>query len=332
LALLARKLALLLHDFEIPDSMGLRFVRVVAAPALALGFLSFGWILPWAALGLAHRPRSSFWWLLVLTTAAGLGSTALFFVVGRYRIPWTPGLLLLGGSGAVDLARRIRGHRWRPVAWRVVLLLVPAAVLAWRPLADPAPNYWGHALLTLAVADLGAGQLEPAIDALDDARALGPDPATRIHQIFSAGPARGMLSALIASRPRAERSPGGGPDSDLRLARWLRQFPDGRTESRRLLEDLLRADPDDPRALRERGAWWLGLPGDPDARRRAAEDLGRGARGRGGDPGAAVLLALLRKDPRLLPPPNPRRATTDAGLAPARLRLARAILARGPGA
>ena len=43
-------------------------------------------------------------------TAMGLGSTAAFFVVARYRIPWTPGLTLLGGAGLVDLCRRIRGR------------------------------------------------------------------------------------------------------------------------------------------------------------------------------------------------------------------------------
>ena len=58
----------------------------------------------WAVLGLARRDRSPFWWLLATSTLIGLFSTAAFFVVARYRIPWTPGLALLAGAGLVDLA------------------------------------------------------------------------------------------------------------------------------------------------------------------------------------------------------------------------------------
>ena len=215
-ALLAYKSGLLAHDFEISDSQDQEFVRLVAAPALALGFLSFGWISPWAAVGLGRAVRSSFWWFLVLSTAAGMMSTAVFFVVGRYRIPWAPGLLLLGAAGMVDLGRRFRLRQWRAIAWRAALLMVPAAVLAWRPIYDPVPERWGHMLIGMALADALAGRLETAIDALDDARAFGTGPAERVEQLLAAGPLHDALGALIASRPKADRQAGLGPDSDLR--------------------------------------------------------------------------------------------------------------------
>ncbi len=99
LGLLARKLGLLLNDFEVPDNQDREFVQVVAAPRLAWGVVGFGWLAPWAALGLARGDRSAFWRLVAGSTVAGLASTAAFFVVGRYRIPWVPGLALLGATG-----------------------------------------------------------------------------------------------------------------------------------------------------------------------------------------------------------------------------------------
>jgi hypothetical protein len=318
-ALLAYKIGLLAHDFEISDSQDQECVRLVAAPALALGFLSFGWLSPWAAAGLGRALRSPFWWFLVMSTALGLVSTAAFFVVGRYRIPWAPGLFMLGAAGLVDQTRRALAREWRALLWLVALLMVPAAILAWRPLKDPAPARWGHALIGLALADALAGQLEAAIDALDDARALGPGPAQRVEQLAARGPLHDAMSVLIASRPAADRHPGRGPEPDLHLARWMRQFPKGRAPSWRLVDQALEGDPDNPRANRERGAWWLGQTDQPDARRRALLDLLRASRGPTGDTSAAVLLALLVHDHRFLP-------ANSGSLSAARLRLARAIL------
>ncbi len=319
LALFGRKLGLLGHDLEIPDNQDIAFLRVIA-PALSLGFLSFGWVAPWAALGIGRVPRTAFWWFLTLSTVAGLSSTALFFVVGRYRIPWVPGLLLLAAAGLVDLARRLRQRRWRELATPIVLLMAPAAVLAWRPIDDPAPDRWGHGLIVLALADLGANRLDRAIDALDDARALGPGSAERVESLLTGGLVRDRLALLVKTHLGAEILTGAPTDRrrELRHARWLRQFPDRRSESRLLLDRALQADPGDFLAHRELGAWWLGNLGDPSARRLAAGELSRAT----GDPSAAVTLALLSGDRRRLPGRWP-----GVDPAPDRLRLARAILA-----
>ncbi len=177
LRLLVHKLGLLLHRFEIPDNQSPEVVRLVAAPGLAWGVIGFGVLLPAAALGLGCMGRSPFLSFVALTNA-GLLSTALFFVVGRYRIPWVPGLALLAGAGLVDTYRRIAAREWRGLTTRWLLLAVPAAAVAWRPMADPSPDRWGNAEIGLAIAFAQAGQLEPTIDALDDARAMiGPGPA-----------------------------------------------------------------------------------------------------------------------------------------------------------
>jgi len=98
LRFLGFKIGLLLNDLEIPDSQSIDWVRLAAAPSLSLAFLSFGWLAPWAALGLTRTQRSPFWWFLAATTVVGLGSTAIFLVLGRYRVPWAPGLALLAAA------------------------------------------------------------------------------------------------------------------------------------------------------------------------------------------------------------------------------------------
>ncbi len=132
LRFLVFKLGLLLNDLEVPDSQSLDWVRLVAAPHLQLSFLSFGWLAPWSALGLTRRQRTPFWWFLVLSTLIGIGSTALFLVLGRYRVPWAPGFALLAAAGVVELARQVVAGHWKQVAWRVVFVALPVAVLSWR--------------------------------------------------------------------------------------------------------------------------------------------------------------------------------------------------------
>jgi hypothetical protein len=285
LRLLVHKLGLLLHRFEIPDNQSPEVVRLVAAPGLAWGVIGFGVLLPLAALGcLVRSPFLSF----VALTNAGLLSTALFFVVGRYRIPWVPGLTLLAGAALVDTARRIAARDWRGLTARWLLLAMPAAVLAWRPMADPSPDRWGRAEIGLAFAFAHAGQLEPTIDALDDARAIGPGPAAHVRALMTAGPFRRLFAALASGRPT-------GPPGDVldrARARRLRQFPEGRAEARRLLETILSKNPDDPETLRELGAWWLDDVEDPKTRGLALATLKKARR----DPSSAVLLALADSD------------------------------------
>jgi hypothetical protein len=273
-------------------------------------------------LGVSRSSRTPFWGFLVLATVAGLMSTALFFVVGRYRIPWLPGMSLLAAAGVVDTARRLAAQQWRATAWRVGLLAVPAVVLAWRPLTDPTPARWGHAQIELALANLAEGRLEPAIDALDDARALDADTAAHVARLLDAGVVHDRLASLVLLRLDRSRPLPLGPASDLDRARWFRQLPETRLRSRHLLEARLRSASDDPATRREWGAWWLGATSDPDARHRAAAEFARATRGPSGDLSAAVLLALLTCNSRPLAawtlPPSDRHGP--------RLRLARAIL------
>jgi Dolichyl-phosphate-mannose-protein mannosyltransferase len=319
LRLLGRKLALVTHDFEIPDNHDIEVVKTIAAPRLAWGILSFGGLLPLAALGLGRSERSPFWSFLILSTATGLATTALFFVVGRYRIPWAPGLALLGTAGVVDLSRRIARRDIRGVCWRIVLLAAPAAMIGLRPSPDPTPDRWSHAEIVLALAYLSEGRIEPAIDAFDDARALGAGPASRVALLMASGPVHDRLASLVQSQTELSRSSRGV--SPLEHARWLRQFPETRSASLQELESLIRSQPTSAGALRELGAWQLGEAEDADAVERAKTSLARACRTSAGDPSAAILLALLETDPRWLAVRTATRADDQE-----RSRLAHAIV------
>lgn len=313
LRLLAFKFGLVLNDAEIPDSQSFDCVRRTVAPVLRLDVLSFGWLAPWAAVGLLAADRRPFRWFLAATTVVGLASTPVFFVIGRYRIPWTPGLALLAACGAVDLARRLAARRWREAAWRVVLVGAPMAALAWRPGADPHGDRWEYFQLGLFISYLEAGEVDAAIDVLDDLRAMNPraeplpdilEPG-RVHDLFTRTIARSWAAAVSGSRPPAA------------LARLARALPETHAKAAGLLDEAERVAPDDPVVWRERGGWWLARTSDRDARARAVAAYRRAS----GDPSARIALALLTSDPGLLEIPSTAR--------PERIRLARAVLAQG---
>jgi tetratricopeptide (TPR) repeat protein len=252
-------------------------------------------------------------------------------VVGRYRIPWVPGLALLAGAGAVDTARRLAARRWRDVAWSLGLLAAPAAALAWVPTAASlTPDRWALFYVKMFTAYENAGRLDDALEAMDDCRALDPRMASYFRSSLNSFIVRDQktrLSDEVARRVAAERAHEDAR-TPLRVARWLRLLPDGpgREESRRLLDQALVIDPDDPRLHRELGAWWLGDWRDPASRRHAFEELDRASSGPAGDPSAAILFALISGDARQLDRPPLRRLDRNAS----RLRMARASLAARP--
>jgi hypothetical protein len=295
-----RKLALLVHRSEIPDNQDIEFVQIVAAPALRWGVVGFGSVFPLAALGLARAPRTAFWWFLCSATGLGLASTALFFVVGRYRVPWVPGLVLLASAGLVDVGRRARTGDWRGVAWRLGALGLPAAFLCWRALPDPVPSRWGNQLIALSLANLRADQLDPAIDALDLARASSPAMAEKARQLASEGPFHDLLAASVDRALAQGASVAAGSQETTGRGRLLRQLPARRAEARSILRSIVDAYPSDTVANREWGAMLLTWPRSPDDRTRAVEALGRASDAPIADDRAVLLWSLATGNPALL--------------------------------
>jgi hypothetical protein len=187
----------------------------------------------------------------------------------------------------------------------------PVAALCWRPVADPDPDRWSYFQAGLVVAYLQVGDLDAAIDVLDDARAAYPRSAASA-MLRASGGVHDLLKAAVARRWAAtpER-----PDTVLARARAARVVPEIHAQAGTLLDEAERAQPDSPAVWRERGGWWLGRHDDPADRRRAADAYRRAA----GDPSARVTLALLTSDPKPLEIPTAVR--------PERVRIARALIA-----
>ena len=192
--LLAWKLRLVANDVEVPDNQDAESVRLLAAPGLGFAPVGFGLIGPFAALGAFAERGRRLRLFLAASTLVGLLSTAAFFVVGRYRLPWTPGLVLLAAAGLVDAARRLRTGRLRSLGARLLLLGLPTALLVFWPIPEPAPDRWGHVQIHLGIALVEAEQVDRAVDAFDEARAMGPGPASRVEELLS-GPYRERASA-----------------------------------------------------------------------------------------------------------------------------------------
>ena len=231
--LLGWKLALLTHRFEVPDNQDLEYVNITAAPSLRWGIVDFGVLFPLAAVGLGRQSRGSFWWFLTVATGAGLISTAFFFVVGRYRLPWVPGLALLAAAGVVDLVHCARQRDWKGLTWRLGLLAIPAGLIAWRPQADPTPLRWGNQLIATGLANLRSGRLDPAIDAFDLARAFHERTADRVRGILETEPYHGLMAALIAERTSKSEHESARAEESVALCRLIRQLPETRHEAER---------------------------------------------------------------------------------------------------
>lgn len=129
LALLVRKLRLLLNWYEIPDAEDQYFFERESNVLWGLGhLLHFGVLLPLAAAGVvlewARRRQLAVLYAVLATTAAGL---LVFYLMARYRYPLVPGLALLAGAALVAGFEHARDGRWRELlpAGAVSLALLP---------------------------------------------------------------------------------------------------------------------------------------------------------------------------------------------------------------
>jgi 4-amino-4-deoxy-L-arabinose transferase-like glycosyltransferase/predicted Zn-dependent protease len=130
LRLQGTKLLAFVDRWEYPDNWSLYFVRRFS-PLLALPLLSYGVVVPFAALGLVaafRRPRDParvFFVLLVLAYAA---SVVAFYVFSRYRFPIVFALVALAAHGAVTLWQDLVERRWPRAALGAGVLIAAGAV------------------------------------------------------------------------------------------------------------------------------------------------------------------------------------------------------------
>ena len=180
--LTVRKLKMLLRDYELPNNKNFLYYRW-HAPILAVGFVGFGLILPFALVGFhaawKERGRHALLFWLIVSSAAPM---LLFYVLARFRAPLAAALIPVAAFGVVQLLELILAKSWRPAVIAGGVVVVTALGM-FRPLpghmrpirsADYriAFRTWGGPREQQAVAD---GDYTKAVGVLEEA--LREEPA-----------------------------------------------------------------------------------------------------------------------------------------------------------
>jgi 4-amino-4-deoxy-L-arabinose transferase-like glycosyltransferase/Flp pilus assembly protein TadD len=214
------KLLAFVDRWEYPDNWSLYFVRRFS-PVLALPLLSYGLVVPFAALGLIavfRRPRDParvFFALLVLVYAV---SVVAFYVFSRYRFPIVFALIALAAHGAVVLWQDAALRRPRRVALAVAVLAAMFGVCYFGKKNDEAGDL-SQRYYNLSASFLNDGRLAEAEALARKAAVEGPRNHLPYLTLAETAAARGDTRAEGAALVQAfDRKP---DDDDIR-ARLVR--------------------------------------------------------------------------------------------------------------
>jgi 4-amino-4-deoxy-L-arabinose transferase-like glycosyltransferase len=134
-AYLAKKLAIALHHFEIPNNANFYLFQLYS-PVLRVLVVNFALVGPLAVVGigltLAARRQAGSLYLLVITSIVPL---VAFYVLARFRAPLQAGLIPFAALALVQLATAVRSRRWGRVA-AVAGGVVVVGLWTWQPLAS----------------------------------------------------------------------------------------------------------------------------------------------------------------------------------------------------
>ena len=173
--LLGRKLWLVFHAYEIPDSEDMYYyaqhsslLRVAAAGG------HFGVLCPLAAAGivLTLSRRRDLWILYALLGASVVGLVA-FYVMARYRFPLMPIVVLFAAAAIVAVADAIRSRRFGSVGVAILALVAVGFAANW-PLEDAGRGLAG-AHSNAGSAWAAQGHFEQAVAEYESAVRLNPD-------------------------------------------------------------------------------------------------------------------------------------------------------------
>ena len=174
LALDLKKLGLLLHRYEVPDNEDLPFWSRYS-PWLRFNPVRFGLLGPLALVGLvlgwSRRRQVS---LLYLVLGGYLLSIALFFVLGRYRMPAVSLLLIFAAGALVEVAGALKQSN-RGKLFLATAALVPALFIVHHREAEERGVMTPEMYTNLGGAYLEAGRLPEALAAQRQAVVLAPD-------------------------------------------------------------------------------------------------------------------------------------------------------------
>jgi len=171
-----RKLELVLNNYEVPDNQDYYFLARYS-PVLRLNPLSFGWLLPLAALGVLSSWRQRESRLIAAVLLIYTAAVVAFFVSGRFRLPAVPFLVVCAALGLGWLVRQATEPKRRHIALvlaAVWLVLCAAFTFQELPFYDREANIvigWRN----LASLQTRVGRLADAAGSYERALALQTD-------------------------------------------------------------------------------------------------------------------------------------------------------------
>lgn len=128
--LLVVKTLLVINAYEIPDVESLGVYRTYSLPLKLLGPLwHFGTLFPLAVIGMViavRLQRDS--WVLHALIVTMIAAVALFFMLGRYRFPLVPMLVLLAAVAVVEAYRLWKAAKLAELKWPLVIGVFAAVV------------------------------------------------------------------------------------------------------------------------------------------------------------------------------------------------------------
>jgi tetratricopeptide (TPR) repeat protein len=131
--LLFEKFSLAWNRYEIADVESLA-VYAESSPVLQVTkYWHFGILCPLALLGLAltWRQRHQLWPLYLMMVGMS-AAVAAFYVLGRYRLPLIPILVVFAAIGWVEFVRRVRSKQYALCVLAVVAALAVGAPVNWQ--------------------------------------------------------------------------------------------------------------------------------------------------------------------------------------------------------
>ncbi len=212
----SRKAALYFSPHEIPQIEDVALLRRSTLP-LRIAVVDFRWILPAAALGLAawlarrrgagpasdHERIAPWLWVVLV----GWAATIAFFATGRYRVPFLPGFIGLGGLGLAVVANWARTRRW---SWTAAVVPVVVAIQLVLP-GYPREKAASFDAYQQGIRLTRLGRIDEALGAYRDAARLWPESGEAWHGIGVALVRLGRLpEAAEAYRQALARTPDSG--------------------------------------------------------------------------------------------------------------------------
>ena len=177
LAVVGRKLALLVNGYEVPDAEDQYFYERSSKLLRALGlFAHFGVLLPLALAGAVlawpRRRELSALYLAVLVFAVG---PVLFYMMARYRYPIVPGLVVFAAFALVEGFERARAGRGRTLLAAVIVAVAALVPCNWK--LHSRDFQLPESLHNSGVALMRQGEPAKAAEMFREALALQPDQA-----------------------------------------------------------------------------------------------------------------------------------------------------------